>query len=156
MVNADGFFPCAIRTDRALLCWGRAPALTTGAPGGTPGTPTSSAPSGATPAPKPKAISAAKAFSLPSSKACLSRRSFTIRIRKVSGVTWVSAVVKVRGKRVKTVKRSRITAPVNLKGLPKGRFSVSITAKAADGRSVTGKRTYHTCARKRGSGGPKL
>jgi hypothetical protein len=41
-------------------------------------------------------------------------------------------------------------------GLPKGRFTVSITATASDGRTVTGKRTYNTCARKRGSPGPKL
>jgi hypothetical protein len=54
--------------------------------------------------------------------------------------------VKVRGKRAKTVKRSRITALVNLTGLPQGRFTVSITATASDGRTVTGRRSYHTCA----------
>ena len=108
----------------------------------------------ATPAPAP--ISASSAFALPSAKACISRRAFAIRIRKLPGVTFVSAVVKVNGKRVQTVKRSRITAPVNLKGLPKGRVKVSITATATDGRSVTGTRTYRTCATKRRSGGPKL
>jgi hypothetical protein len=160
-VNAGTFFPCAIRTDQTLTCWGTyAPALLTGS-AGAPGTGAGSGSGGsgaATPTTKtaPKAISAAKAFSLPSAKGCLSRRSFTIRIRKLKGVTWVSAVVKVRGRRVKTVKRSRITAPVNLKGLPRGRFSVAITAKALDGRTATGKRTYHTCVRKRGSSGPKL
>jgi hypothetical protein len=144
-VNAGTFFPCAIRTDKTLTCWGTyAPALPAG--------------SGASPPANtaPQAITAAKAFSLPSAKGCLSRRSFTIRIRKLKGVTWVSAVVKVRGKRVKTVKRSRITAPVNLTGLPRGQFSVSITAKTLDGRTVTGSRTYHTCTRKRGSSVPKL
>ncbi|MCW2986696.1 MAG: hypothetical protein JWR63_4266 [Conexibacter sp.] len=101
-------------------------------------------------------ISATKAFTLPSAKRCISRRAFTIRIRKLPGVTFTFAVVKVNGKRVKTVKRARITAPVNLKGLPAGKAKVSITATASDGRTVTGTRTYRTCATKRGSRGPKL
>jgi hypothetical protein len=108
------------------------------------------------PAPVPAPISAAKAFTLPSSKVCVSRRKFTIRIRKLPGVTFISAVVKVRGKPVATVKRSRITAPVNLTGLPKGTFTVSIIALASDGRTVTGKRTYHTCAARRPGSVPKL
>ena len=173
-VNAGTFFPCAIHTDQTLTCWGTfAPALPAGAQGTPAGGSGSAGSSGSgagskssagsgsgstSPAPKStaKAISPAKAFTLPSAKACLSRRSFTIRIRRLPGVVWVSAVVKVRGKRVKTVKRSRITAPVNLKGLPEGRFSVTITATALDGRKVTGRRTYHTCTRKRTSPGPKL
>jgi hypothetical protein len=64
--------------------------------------------------------------------------------------------VKLRGKRVKTVKRSRITAPIDLTGLPKGRFVVSITARTSDGRSVTGTRTYHTCVGKRSTPSPHL
>jgi hypothetical protein len=58
-------------------------------------------------------------------------------------------VVKLRGKRVKTVTRSRISAPINLVGLPKGTYKVSVTATASDGRTVTDTRTYHTCAPKR-------
>lgn len=112
---------------------------------------------GVTPtAPAPTPLSATKAFSLPSAKACISRRSFAIRIRKLPGVTFVSAVVKVNGKRVQTVTRARITAPVNLKGLPKGRVTVSITATATDGRTVTGTRVYRTCTIKRRSRGPGL
>lgn len=113
--------------------------------------PTASPPSNGAPA-----ISTAKAFSLPSARRCVSRRNFTIRIRRLPGVVWVRATVTVNGKRVKTVKRSRITAPVNLTGLPKGRFTVDITATTSDGRTVTGKRAYHTCARKRRSPGPSL
>jgi hypothetical protein len=43
----------------------------------------------------------------PSAGRCLSRRRFAIRIRKLPGVTFLSAVVKVRNK---GVKRSRMTA----------------------------------------------
>jgi hypothetical protein len=100
-----------------------------------------------TPKPKatPKAISAAAAFSLPPAKQCVSRRKFTIHVRKLPGITWVGAVIKINHKRIKTVGRAHITALVNLVGLPKGTFVLSITADASNGQSVTGTRTYHTC-----------
>ena len=103
-----------------------------------------------TPKPKAtaKAISPAAAFSLPSAKQCVSKRRFTIHVRKLPGITWVSAVIKLNHKRIKTLKRSRITALVNLVGLPKGTFVLSITAKASNGQTVTGTRTYHTCGPK--------
>lgn len=100
----------------------------------------------------PKALAALKSaaiIKLPSAKACVSRRSLRIRLVRPKETALVSAVVLVNGRRVKTVKRSRITAPVNLKGLPKGRFTVKITATTADGRTVTGQRRYRTCTVKR-------
>lgn len=93
---------------------------------------------------------------LPASKTCVSRRSFRIRVRKIPAVTWVSATIKVNGKRVDTVKGKRLTAAISLKKLPAGRFTVQITAKARDGRTVTGTRKYRTCAKKRKSRGPRL
>jgi hypothetical protein len=98
-----------------------------------------------TPTPSPK-LTASNAFSLPSAKRCVSRRKFTIRIRRVPHVKFVSAVVKVNGTRVKTIKRKRITAPVNLIGLPKGRFKVTISARTSTGETIKGARAYHTCA----------
>ena len=103
-----------------------------------------------TPTPPPaqalKPLKATSVFTLPSAKSCVSRRSFTIRIRRISGVTFVSATVFVNGKRARVVRGKRLTAPINLKGLPKGRFTVKITAVAKDGRKVTGSRRYMTCA----------
>lgn len=133
-------------------------AITTGADAVAPpaATPTTATPAPAAPAAALAPIAASKAFTLPSAKSCVSRRSFSIRVRKLPGVTFVSAVVKVNGKRVKTVSRARITAPVNLKGLPRGRFKISITATASDGRVVTGTRAYRTCTKKLGSKGPRL
>ena len=58
---------------------------------------------------------------LPSAKRCVSRRAFRIRLRKRSGVTYRSATVSVNGRRVKVVKGKRLTAPVDLRGLPAGR-----------------------------------
>jgi len=53
--------------------------------------------------------------------------------------------VRLNGKRVATRRGKRVTAPINLRGLPKGRFKVRITVKLADGRTVNGTRRYRTC-----------
>ena len=108
--------------------------------------------------PSQKPISAVAAFSLPPAKQCVSKRKFTIHVRTLPGITWVSAIIKINHKRIKTLGRSHISALVNLVGLPKGTFVLSITAKASNGQSVTGTRTYHTCVPKSQShyGTPKL
>jgi uncharacterized delta-60 repeat protein len=90
-------------------------------------------------------------------KACASKRAFTIRLRIPRHVTAVSATVKVNGRQVKVLKGSRLRSTVNLRGLPKGTFKVSITVKVAHGkRSLRGTRTYHTCIPKRGDSIPVL
>jgi hypothetical protein len=98
-----------------------------------------------------KAIPPSGAFSLPSTKQCVSKRKFTIHVRDLPGITWASAVIKLDHKRVKTLGATHITALVNLTGLPKGTFVLSITAKATNGRTLTATRTYHTCIPKRKS-----
>ncbi len=112
----------------------------TGAPlpgGSTPGT--------QTPLPKPSAV-----IDLPSTKRCASKRNFKIRIRKVAKVAFSSAAVFVNGKRVRLVKGERLTAPVDLRGLPAGRFSARIVVTTVDGRKLTAARKYRTCSPKRG------
>lgn len=96
-----------------------------------------------TPAPAPVA-----AQSKPAPKACASRRSFSIRLRIPKGAKPLTAVVKVNGKKVKTLTGKRITAPVDLRGLAKGRFTVSITVKLSNGKSLKGARKYKTCTPK--------
>ena len=86
---------------------------------------------------------------LPSTRRCVSRRRFRIRLRHPRGARVASAVVRVNGKKVATRRGRRITAPVNLRGLPKGRFAVKITVKLADGRTVSGTRRYRTCTPKK-------
>ena len=89
--------------------------------------------------------------------ACLSRRSFPIRLRKQFGEDLKSAKVYVNGKKVQTIRSAkRLKAPVKLVGLPKGRFTVKITAVTVSGKKVTGKRRYRTCAKKLKGGIPKL
>ena len=47
------------------------------------------------------------------------------------------------------IRGRRLRAPVNLRGLPKGTFTVRIVATRTNGRRITGRRTYHTCVPKR-------
>ncbi|MCU0314872.1 MAG: hypothetical protein MUC84_12540, partial [Solirubrobacteraceae bacterium] len=115
-------------------------------------TPQPPAPAGppppAPPAPsaKPSAVAFGSLVTLPSAKKCVSRRSLRIRLRVPKGVGVTSAEVRVNGKRVRTVKRARFGVPVDLRGLPKGRVTVSVRVRLADGRTITGTRTYRTCA----------
>jgi hypothetical protein len=90
-------------------------------------------------------------------KACASKRAFTIRLRIPRHVTAISATVKVNGRQVRVLKGSRLRSTVNLKGLPKGTFKVSITVKLAGTRkTLKGQRTYHTCIPKQGDSIPVL
>jgi len=90
---------------------------------------------------------------LPSTRRCVSRRSFRIRLREPKGTKIRRATVKVNGKLVATRKGKRVTAPVDLRGLPKGRFKVEIRVTTTTGRIIKGTRKYRTCAtRKKKSG----
>ena len=91
-----------------------------------------------------------------SRRACVSRRHFTIRIRQHKGARIAKATLSLRGKRVRTVKGKRVTAPIVLRGLPKGAFSLRIRAVTTAGKRLDGTRVYHTCAPKRRSHVPSL
>src|SRR4029079_7091721 len=90
---------------------------------------------------------ASRILTLPSSKRCVSRRKFRIRVKRLKGQGAYKRVeVTVNGKRSKVVRGVRDTAVVDLRGLPKGRFKVRITVTLADGRKVSSTRKYRTCA----------
>ncbi len=95
---------------------------------------------------RPRQISPASAFVLPSTKQCVSGHQLTIELRTLPHVRWVEATIDVNGARFKTIKRSQLTRPVRLTGLPGGRFALSITARTSDGRGVTTTRSYSACA----------
>jgi hypothetical protein len=162
-IAAGDFFACGIRPDATLVCWpGPTPV---GAPplpaAGAPTTPPPAAPAGhgtgvqGAHLPRlPAAFGKDGVFTLPSNRSCVSRRRFRIRVRRQrAGVTLVSAAVSVNGRRVAVRRGARLTAPVDLRGLPKGRFTVRISALTADGRAISGTRRYRTCAPRRASGG---
>jgi hypothetical protein len=123
-------------------------------PGGT--TPGGSTPGGtsgpgggpsATPSRAPVALSSVLA--LPSAKRCLSRRALRLRLKAPKGTGIAFARITVPGKAPLTIRGRKISAPVNLRGLPRGKFKVSFRITLLDGRVVKGSRTYRTCAPKR-------
>jgi hypothetical protein len=92
-----------------------------------------------------KMVSIVSIASLPSAKACVSRRSFKIRLRLPKGMKVAAAEIAV-GKHVTTVKGNALTGQIELKNLPQGAFVLQITLVATDGTKVTGKQTYPACA----------
>jgi len=84
-------------------------------------------------------------FGLPSTRRCASRRAFRIRLRPR---TLRSARVYVNGRRVRTLRGKRLRAPVDLRGLPKGRFTVKVIGVTRRGKRATETRRYHTCVPK--------
>ena len=80
---------------------------------------------------------------------CVSRRNFAIRVRRPRGTRLRSARVYVNGKRVRTLRGRRIHARVNLRGLPRGTFTVKIQAITRGGRRLTELRRYRTCVPRR-------
>jgi hypothetical protein len=87
---------------------------------------------------------------------CLSRRAFTIRLKEPAGDALNTASVFLNRKRVEIRRSDRITAPIRLTGLPKGRYTVKIVAKTVLGKTIQGSRKYRTCAKKRSGGGGKV
>jgi hypothetical protein len=135
-------------------------------PSGGGGGPAAPAPASASPAGVPaapaKPVSGAGVTKLdavvtfPSTKSCASRRSFGIRLRVPKGAGVQQAIVKVNGRRVAVLKGARLRSTVDLRTLPKGRFTVSIELRLATGKVLKGERRYRTCAVKRRGGKPKV
>jgi plastocyanin len=97
----------------------------------------------------PQGVAAPK----PSFKECISQRNFMIRLRGPRRALLASATVTVNGKAVPVKAaniggRRRLTAQVDLRGLPKGQYAVEIAAKTKDGRMIQGTRRYTTCTHK--------
>jgi hypothetical protein len=86
----------------------------------------------------------------PPNNVCRSRRDFTIHIVQIKGLTYRQVSVYVNDRSVNVVRGARISAPVDLRGLPKGRYVVriTVTTTTTTGRRITGTRAYHTCAPK--------
>lgn len=86
---------------------------------------------------------------LPSARRCLSRRSFRIHLKRPNGVKVRSVRISVSGRRARTISGRRLSAPIDLRGLPNGRYTVRITVRLADGTVLRGSRSYRTCTPRR-------
>ena len=98
---------------------------------------------------KPPTFSSTVVLPPVGSKGCRSRRAFKIRLKEPKADALASAVIFLNGRRVKTLKGKRITATINLRGLPRGRYVVKIVATTVLGRTISGSRKYRTCAQKK-------
>jgi hypothetical protein len=80
---------------------------------------------------------------------CVSRRAFKIRIRAPKGTRLTSATLYVGGRQVRKLSGATLRrASINLRGLPKGSFTVRVEAVTTTGRHLVDLRRYRTCATK--------
>jgi len=88
---------------------------------------------------------------LPGNRRCLSRRVILIHIGlgRAAKLHFRSVRVFVNRRLDVRLSGSRLRSTVDLRGLPKGTFHVTIKGVTTDGRHLTGRRTFHTCAKKR-------
>jgi hypothetical protein len=101
-------------------------------------------------------VKVADVVTFPVATSCASRRRFSIRLRVPKGAGVTQATVKVNGRTVAVRKGARLRSTVDLHKLPKGKFTVSITLKLANGKTVKGERKYRTCVAKHRGGKPKV
>lgn len=97
--------------------------------------------------PQGSPAAAASVIALPPTRACVSRRAFSIRLRVRPGERVARAVIRVQGRQPLTVTR-RLTAAIVLKGMPKGRWTIRVDVTTTR-RTLKLTRTYRTCAPKR-------
>jgi hypothetical protein len=125
-----------------------------------PKIPPSGSPSGATygcsnsarisPLPSVEPTDAPKYIMLPGNGLCLTRPALKVRLRNPSGDPIVQAKVRLRSgkirRRAKLVQKTNgIVATLNLRGLTKPKFTVSVKVTTALGHHLKRKRTYQLC-----------
>jgi len=81
----------------------------------------------------------------PSSRECVSRRRFPIRVRVPRGLRVLSTRIFVDGRRVRVLKGRRLRAMVDLRGKRVGTFKVELAVRVGAGRTLIGTRRYRTC-----------
>lgn len=96
-----------------------------------------------------KRVGITQIATLASPRTCVSRRKFPIRLRRVKADRIVRAQIKLNGKQVRNVTGRALGLPIDLRGLPKGRFTVEIVTTDQAGQRLIGKRAYRTCVPKR-------
>jgi hypothetical protein len=107
--------------------------------------PTPPAQTPTTPVAKPQTVPITQIAKLPSAKTCVSRRHFRIHLRN-HGLHPLKATVFVNGRAVKVIRGKHLAAEIDLRGLPKGKVKVRLTISYREGKTLTGARTYRTCA----------
>jgi hypothetical protein len=95
------------------------------------------------------------AVSLPSARRCLSRRSFQIHLRQPHYDPFKTVSVRLATRALVLHRRGdTYAARVDLRGRPRGAFTVRIAITTVLGHRIAGARTYHTCAPRPGGRAP--
>jgi PKD repeat protein len=121
----------------------------------TPATSPTPPPAATVPAPKPstppapKPATAASVITLPSATSCVSRRTLRITLHTPSGATIRKTTISVTGHKAKSYTGARAHAPITLTGLPKGKYTVTVTVTLSTKKTLKLVRRYKTCAAKR-------
>lgn len=85
-------------------------------------------------------------LTLPSAKKCLSARRFEIHLADPKYDPLKTVTVTFRGHKIATSRKGKfIVATINLRGLPKGAFTLKISATTILGHHLSANRAYHTC-----------
>jgi hypothetical protein len=88
-------------------------------------------------------------LTLPSARKCLSLRLFKIHLADPQYDPLKTVVVTLKGRKIATKRKGKfIVATINLKGLPKGAFTIKIHATTVLGHHLSASRRYHTCIAK--------
>jgi hypothetical protein len=88
-------------------------------------------------------------LTLPSAKKCVSVRLFKIHLADPKYDPLKKVTVTLRGHKIATSRKGNyVIATINLRGLPKGAFTIKIQATTVLGHHLSAERTYHTCIRK--------
>ncbi len=86
---------------------------------------------------------------LPGARACNTRRSLTVRLRRPPGGRITRVAVRVRGKRVKSLRGDRVRSRFTVRRLPKsGRYRVRAVARTSTGARLVASRRYRACVPK--------
>ncbi len=112
--------------------------------------PTSTKPPVVQPPAKPPKLS--DLLTAPGTRRCVSRRRLRTKLKAAARSQVAKVVVEVRGRKRLTVRGAKLRVPIDLRGLPKGRFTVTISITLEDGRVIKEKRRYRTCAPRKKKG----
>jgi hypothetical protein len=93
---------------------------------------------------------------LPSAKKCLSLRLFKVHLPDPKYDPFKKVSVTIEQHKVPVARRGQyIVATINLRGLPRGAFTLNIHATTVLGHTLSARRTYHTCVKKASRPKPK-
>ena len=90
-----------------------------------------------------------ESLTLPSAKQCVSARLFKIHLLEPTDDPFKTVSVTLKGHKIATVHSGKyVVATIDLRHLPRGRFTIKIAVTTVLGHHLSTTRTYHTCAKK--------